>query len=213
MTSIRTAFEARRLLLCYGDPVIRLGLQAALADTPYGRDLIIYNSLDDRLDEYLGIADVTVSCYEYGLDICARLRNRPVPIKNVMHVVVIARRSGERDICAALAAGVKGYLMTDCEIGELIQCIGEVSHGARHLCNMAANRVLDSMSREMLTTREIQVLRCLMNGHVNKRISDELQISIGTVKSHVKSIFTKLGVATRTQAVNLAAERGILLTE
>jgi len=63
---------------------------------------------------------------------------------------------------------------------------------------------------EPLTEREVAVLRLVADGHANKEIASQLKLSPDTIKAHLKSIFAKLGVDDRTQAVTVAARRGYI---
>jgi two-component system NarL family response regulator len=68
----------------------------------------------------------------------------------------------------------------------------------------------DSLTRATLTSRETEVLRLITIGEPNKAIARQLQIAVGTVKSHVSAIMAKLGAASRTQAAGIAASRGLV---
>ena len=78
---------------------------------------------------------------------------------------------------------------------------------------LVANRVAEWMKQRALTPREADILRQMMLGHSNKRIALELNVAVGTVKTHVKSILDKLDAASRTEAVAIAQRRGILQEE
>ena len=198
------------VLVSHEDPVLRLGLATALQQSQFRDSVHACSPKDADVGRLLEFASVVVTDYENGLELCRKLRDqfgsRPSPTQ----VIVVSSRDGEHEIRSAIDGGVKGYLLAGCELEEFLEGVRIVSQGVRHLCSAAAHRMVDSMSRETLTTREIQVLRCLVDGYVNKRICDELNIALGTVKAHVKSIFSKLGVATRTQAVSMARSRGIV---
>jgi DNA-binding NarL/FixJ family response regulator len=68
----------------------------------------------------------------------------------------------------------------------------------------------DSLTREALTAREAEVLDLLACGQCNKSIARQLDIAVGTVKAHVKAIMAKLDASSRTQAVSVAAQRGLV---
>jgi two-component system NarL family response regulator len=68
----------------------------------------------------------------------------------------------------------------------------------------------DSLARASLTSREIEVLQLVMIGESNKAIARRLHIELGTVKSHMTGIMTKLGATSRTQAAGIAASRGLV---
>jgi DNA-binding NarL/FixJ family response regulator len=85
-----------------------------------------------------------------------------------------------------------------------------LSQGQRYLAHSVSRRIADSLTRERLTTRETQVLNLLTTGSCNKAIAKELGIAVGTVKVHVKGILEKLDATTRTHAVIVAAQRGLV---
>lgn len=208
--------EARfRVVVSHRDPVVHLGLTAALMQSPVQGDVFACSPKDERLPALVERAAVLVTDYAQGLEHCARMHQDAGPAATgvdatPVKVMVVSDRDGEQEIRRAIDAGVKGYLLSGFELEEFLEGIRSLSQGTRYLCSVAAHRMVDSLSRESLTEREMQVLRCLVDGYVNKRIGNELGIALGTVKAHVKSIFSKFGVATRTQAVCVATRRGIL---
>jgi two-component system NarL family response regulator len=68
----------------------------------------------------------------------------------------------------------------------------------------------DSLTHATLTSRETEVLQLMASGESNKGIARKLQIEVGTVKSHMSAIMTKLGASSRTQAAGIAATRGLV---
>ena len=124
--------------------------------------------------------------------------------------VVLTTFDGDEDIFRAIQAGAKGYLLKDVPRDALMDCIRRVHAGETcvpvHLAMKLANRV----SGETLSEREIDVLKLMALGRSNKEIGSALFISEGTVKSHVKSIFAKLNVISRTEAVANATRRGLI---
>jgi DNA-binding NarL/FixJ family response regulator len=114
----------------------------------------------------------------------------------------------------ALQAGVSAVLNADASEGQLVAAVMSVAHG---LVVVPAGVVrapeLPPLAEapEPLTTRELEVLGLMAGGDSNKVIAARLAISVHTVKSHISSILTKLGVATRTEAVALALRLGWVL--
>jgi DNA-binding NarL/FixJ family response regulator len=117
---------------------------------------------------------------------------------------------GEAEITRALRAGAKGYLVKDAGSTELLRAIRTVAQGSPYLSSPLAERVADYAVREQLSARELDVLKCLARGLANKEVAHSLTISEETVKSHVRSILSKLGVADRTAAVVRAVELGVI---
>lgn len=154
-------------------------------------------------------AQVVVADYEGGVALAARHRGRSDV--GAPAVLVVTTQGTQWEIRHALEVGVRGYLLLGCPVGELIAAVRSLNLGLRHLGTEPARLLADGIAREALTPREEEVLRLLVEGHANKTIANTLDIAVGTVKSHMKSIFGKLDAASRTEAVTLAARRGLLL--
>jgi len=126
------------------------------------------------------------------------------------HIVVLTTFDGDEDIYRAIKAGAKGYLLKDTAREALMECIRRVHAGETCIPPTLAAKLADRVSGEALSTREIEVLQRVAAGKSNKEIGAELFISEGTVKTHVKSIFSKLDVVSRTEAVATASRRGLI---
>ena len=92
----------------------------------------------------------------------------------------------------------------------LMECIRKVHSGETCIPPTLASKLADRVSGETLSTREIEVLQRVAVGKSNKEIGAELFISEGIVKTHVKSIFSKLDVVSHTEAVGTATRRGLI---
>ncbi len=125
-------------------------------------------------------------------------------------IVVLTTFDGDEDIYRAIKAGAKGYLLKDTARDALMECIRKVHSGETCIPPMLAAKLADRVSGEALSAREIEVLQRIAAGKSNKEIGAELFISEGTVKTHVKSIFSKLDVVSRTEAVATATRRGLI---
>jgi len=112
---------------------------------------------------------------------------------------------------SAIQAGARGYLLKDVEEGILFEAIRRVAHGQRYFATAVSARIAELAEVQVgLSERELEVLRLVARGESNARISLELGIGESTVKTYLARIFHKLGVSTRTQAVVVATERGLL---
>ena len=125
-------------------------------------------------------------------------------------IVVLTTFDGDEDIYRAIKAGAKGYLLKDTAREALMECIRKVHNGETCIPPDLAAKLADRVSGEALSAREIQVLQRIAAGKSNKEIGAEFFISEGTVKTHVKSIFSKLDVVSRTEAVANASRRGLI---
>jgi len=125
-------------------------------------------------------------------------------------ILVLTAYSGDEDIHKALAVGALGYVLKSSTGDGLIPAIRAVAAGERWVPRDVASRLAVRNTYEVLTQREIEVLREIAKGRANKEIAQQLAISEYTVKDHLKSILGKLHVSARTEAVTAAVQRGII---
>jgi len=116
----------------------------------------------------------------------------------------------DEDIYTGLRAGAKAYLLKDVQPEELFRCIRTVYTGESYLPPNVAAKLALRVQQEPLTEREVQVLRLLAEGKSNRAIGQQLFISESTVKSHFKTLFVKLDVTSRAEAIALGAKRGFI---
>ena len=125
-------------------------------------------------------------------------------------VLVLTTYDNEEDIFQALEAGARGYLLKDTTKDELIAALRKIHGGERYLPPAIAARLADRLVRPSITPRELDVLRLMSRGRTNKEMASAMFISEETVKTHLKSLFQKLGVHDRTEAVAVSLQRGII---
>jgi DNA-binding NarL/FixJ family response regulator len=125
-------------------------------------------------------------------------------------IVVLTTYAGDVQAAGALKAGASGYLLKNLVRKELIETIRAVHAGKRRVPPEIAMEIAEHVGKDALSEREIEVLRRVAAGKSNKVIAAELDISEGTVKTHMKSILPKLDASDRTHAVMIALKRGIL---
>ena len=113
------------------------------------------------------------------------------------------------DIFNALEAGASGYLLKRSAPAKLLESIKELHHGGAPMTSEIARRVInsfhkakhDSHPQDKLTAREEEILQCLAQGCATKEIADKLSVSYDTIRYHLKHIYDKLHVHSRTEAV------------
>ncbi|MEI9999444.1 MAG: response regulator transcription factor [Verrucomicrobiota bacterium] len=127
-----------------------------------------------------------------------------------VRIIVLTTFDGDEDIYRAVRAGAKAYLLKDVQREELFHCIREVHAGRIVIPPAVAAKLAGRQNFEELTTREMDVLRLLAEGKPNKLIAADLNIGEVTVKSHVRAIFNKLNVLSRTEAIASASRLGLL---
>ena len=125
-------------------------------------------------------------------------------------VIVLTTYDTDEEIYQAIQAGARAYLLKDAPLEELLDCIRKVHAGETCIPPAVSAKLAARMSGHALTSREIDVLKLLAKGRSNKEIGSDLFISEGTVKSHVRTMFTKLHVMSRTEAIAVANQRGLL---
>lgn len=193
-----------RIAIEHNEPLVDHGLRALLK--VYG-DLLICTKPSATLPLEV---DVVVADFDSAIHI---LREPRVADSVRPRVVVLTANEKERDIRLALAAGVSGYQLMGCRPDELVASVRIAAGGRRYLCSRVAQRVAESLTHESLTSRELDVLRLVARGCANQAVATELDIGVGTVKTHVKSILSKLDARSRTHAAQLAHVRGLVPLE
>ena len=141
-----------------------------------------------------------------GVDAITHIR-REFPTARIL---VLTTFDGDENIFRALQAGARGYLLKDMFGDELMEAIRSVHAGKTRIPAPIAQRLAERMGGPSLTNRELEVLKLIVSGNSNKDIGTELSISEATVKTHINSILSKLGVSDRTQAATTAIQRGIV---
>jgi DNA-binding NarL/FixJ family response regulator len=132
-------------------------------------------------------------------------------------VLVVTSFAADDQVLPAVHAGAAGYVLKDIEPSALEEAIRVVHRGEALLDPQVTQRVLREVSNPSpgggvasLTPRELEVLRLLARGLSNRQLAEELVVSEKTVKTHVSSILSKLGVRDRTQAALLAVREGLV---
>ena len=125
-------------------------------------------------------------------------------------IVILTTYDSDNDIYRAIKAGAKGYLLKDARREELLDCIRKVNRGETCVPQALMQKLVVGISSKSLTDREVEVLQLLAHGKSNKEIGAKLCISEFTVKGHLRNIFTKLKVLSRTEAITAATRRGLV---
>jgi DNA-binding NarL/FixJ family response regulator len=125
-------------------------------------------------------------------------------------IAVLTTYGGDAYAERALRLGALGFLLKSSLHRELVDAVRAVGAGRRYVSPVVAEQILSHMNDDRLSERELDVLRLISRGEPNKGVARRLSISDQTVKVHVKSIFSKLGVCDRTHAVTVAVRRGLI---
>jgi DNA-binding NarL/FixJ family response regulator len=125
-------------------------------------------------------------------------------------ILALTTYEGDADIRRALEAGAQGYLLKDMLLSDVITAVRKVHRGERVIPIAVAVRLAEFSESSDLTEREAEVLQLVARGLSNKETAQAIGRTDETVKIHLKNIFTKLGVADRTEAVTVALARGLI---
>ena len=196
-----------KVLVCHDSPVLQAGLMATLAR---------HEDLDCAEDDGSALSrgrtalpDVIIADHCTGIKLVGAA-SKVASVHARPSVLIVTHSDRECDIRTALSAGVQGYLLVDDVPEHLAAAIRAVRPGARILSPRVASRLAENVAGEALTHREEVVLCLVVEGLCNKSIGSRLGIASGTVKSHLRAIFTKLGATSRTHAIHIAQRRGLL---
>jgi DNA-binding NarL/FixJ family response regulator len=139
-----------------------------------------------------------------GIECTGRLK---VLLPQAQILMFTVHDEGEH-IMNALAAGAIGYLLKSAPPDDILQAVRDARHGGAPMTGEVARKVIETFHRKpaaddvaQLTFREREVVQLLTKGLLDKQIADQLAISLQTVNSHLKHIYAKLGVRSRTEAV------------
>jgi DNA-binding NarL/FixJ family response regulator len=185
---IRYLVESRSDMVLVG--VASTGAEGVSLAHQHAPDVIL---MDLRLPDMSGIAAI-VSIRE----------RRPNA-----RILMLTTFEGDVEVQRALSAGAHAYMLKSSSPEELVSAIKHVHAGKKYLPSQLAVELAQHVG-EVVTQREVSVLRLIAAGNRNKDIADHLCIAEDTVKGHIKHIMEKLGARDRTQAVAIALQRGII---
>ncbi|HIE16876.1 MAG TPA: response regulator transcription factor [Dehalococcoidia bacterium] len=211
--------EAIKILIADDHPVVREGLFAMLSREA---DFEVVGEAVDGVDavnkaKELNPDVVLMDLRMPELDGVEAMRQIKAAKPDVKFII-LTTFSDDEYIFSGIEAGARAYLLKDTPREELFKAIRAVYRGESLIQPVVASKLLDRFtelsrrapSGEELSERELEILRLMAKGAANKEIGAQLSIAQSTVKTHISSIFQKLGVNDRTEAVTEALKRGII---
>lgn len=210
--------EQIRILIVDDHAVVREGLRTMIASQP------VMTVVEEASDGDEAVVKVRVHKPDVVLmDLVMPKRSGIEAIREIhkespdTRILVLTGFAQEEQIFPALKAGATGYLLKDSSPQRLIQAIYDIYRGepplhpsiALKLIRELSHPVEEPSTKELLSEREITVLRLVAQGRTNQQIADELVVSEWTVRTHVRNILAKLHLANRTQATLYALREGL----
>lgn len=229
--SLRDPSRPTRILLADDHRLFREGVSSLLQRSP---DLELVGEaatgeeavrLSEQISPDVVLMDLNMPGMS-GIEATRRIRQR----QPAVGIIVLTMLEDDASLFAALQAGATGYVLKDAERGDLVRAIRAVAHGEALLGHRVAQRVLDQVSKgaaggtrpravpsprdlpppfDTLTRRELDVLVLITAGRRNAEIAEALFVTEKTVGNHISSIFSKLHVRDRVEAILRAKEAGV----
>ncbi len=214
-----------RIVLADDHPIVREGLRTVLETQA---DFVVVAEATNGEEAVYSVArfhpDILLLDLEMpimdGVEAIRRLRSAFVSraLPSLPHIIVFTAFDNDERIIHAIQAGADGYLLKGAPRDDIFNAMRITLTGGSLLQPIVASKLLHHVGQqsvqltlsETLTERELEVLRLLAQGMPNKEIAGKLVISERTAKFHVSSIMGKLGATNRTEAVSLAAQKGII---
>jgi DNA-binding NarL/FixJ family response regulator len=209
-----------RLLIADDHPLVRSGLRALLAaaedievagEAATGEEAI---TLAESLQPDVIVMDLRMPGIN-GIEATRRIMQAHPHIR----ILVVTLFEDDDSVFAALRAGARGYILKDANEVEVLRAIRAVSSGEAIFSTTIAQHLIDFFATPRpaqtatpfpdLTDREREILGLIAQGRSNAEIAQSLVISMKTVRNYISSIFSKLQVADRAQAILRAREAGL----
>jgi DNA-binding NarL/FixJ family response regulator len=205
-----------RVVLADDHAVVRKGVREFLEDEP---DIEVVGEAGDgqqavtlavALQPDVVVMDVAMPELS-GVEATKRIRS----LAPTVRVLALTAYDDDPYIFGLLDAGVTGYMFKTAESREIVRAVRATAAGRAALDPAIASRVVaramhPQSTVDALTEREMEILRLVARGLTNKQIGAELNISDRTVQNHLANTYTKLEVASRTEAVTVALQRGLI---
>jgi DNA-binding NarL/FixJ family response regulator len=209
-----------RILIIEDDPLMQLGLEQALSNYP---ELEIVGQAEDgytavqlaiALKPDLIVMDIGLPRLD-GISATKKIKE----VLPEVRVVMLTSHTLQTEVVAALSCGADAYCIKGASLERLLSAIEAAKDGATYLDPQIARIVLDNLKTpspqanqniDLLSQREVEVLKLIVQGKSNTEIAEELFLSTNTIKTHVRGIMNKLAVDDRVQAAVVALRSGLV---
>jgi len=208
--------EPIRILIVDDHEVVRRGMSSILSGRNHMLVVGAVGSGEEALELVPTVApDVVLLDLQlggiHGLEVIRRLLGES---QDPPGIVVLTVHDEEELVLDAVKAGASGYVLKDAPADELVRAIERVAAGGRHFDEVVVKAFLHERQRandlDLLTARELEILRMVAAGATNREVGEHMFLSVDTVKSHLETIYRKLGVSDRAHAVAVAMRKGLL---
>jgi DNA-binding NarL/FixJ family response regulator len=197
-----------RIVIIEDDPVLRLAYQSLLSDVEGYSVASAYSSFDEAKKELINDQpDITL----LDIEMPGTTGLEAIPIIKKMlpntHIIILTVFDSEEKVFNALINGASGFLTKNSSTIKIIESIQEVSQGGGAMSTNIARMVMRSFQKNPnspLTKRETEILDLIASGQTKAQVADQLFIDLETVRSHVKNIYIKLDVNSKSDAIKIA---------
>lgn len=207
-----------RILIVEDDPVMQLGLSELFEDQPQFEIVAQvgdgYAAIDRsrQLKPDLIIMDIGLPKLD-GIMATQQIK----ATQSEVRVLMLTSHTDEPEMIAALASGADAYCVKGTNLDQLLLAIACAQEGATYLDPQIARQIIETMQPAspkqnigQLSSRELEVLKLLVDGKSNPEIAEVLLISLSTAKAHVRNIMSKLAADDRVQAAVIALRSGLV---
>ena len=211
---MHAAHNLIRILSVDDHPLLRKGIVALVNAEPDMKLVAEASNGKEAIDAFRSQRpDVTLMDLQMpkldGLDAIQAIREEFSDAR----IIVLTTYSGDVRVLRALRAGARGYILKGNVHEELLNTIRAVHAGHKRIPADVAAELAVHSADDLLTEREIDVLKLIAIGNGNKQIAGRLSVTEATIKSRVTNILSKLGANDRAHAVTIGLQRGIIVLD
>jgi DNA-binding NarL/FixJ family response regulator len=209
-----------KIALCEDNESFRESLKQFIADSPGFKVVASLSSAHDLIDTIqenlpdLVLMDIDMPGIT-GIEATYLVKSHFPSIP----VLILTVYEDEEKIFNAILAGASGYLLKKTPPSKILEAISEIREGGASMSSSIVKKVLSFFNKPAvanesneytLSQRELDILKCLVNGDSYKMIADHCNISIGTVRSHINNIYKKLHINSKSEAVAKAIKEKLV---